>query len=81
MNPKISLEDFIAKTKELQHTNSKGKLYTNPIEVIEKMWEEQREGTIEDTIQQIIKKAHDSKLTGYELAQFVHIELGKTIYL
>lgn len=80
MNPKISLEDFIAKTKELQHTNSKGKLYTNPIEVIEKMWEEQREGTIEDTIQQIIKKAHDSKLTGYELAKFVHIELGKAIY-
>lgn len=35
---------------------------------------------MEDTIQQIIKKAHDSKLTGYELAQFVHIELGKTIY-
>lgn len=40
MNPKISLKDFIDKTKELQHTNSKGKLYTNPREVIEKMYEE-----------------------------------------
>ena len=35
---------------------------------------------MEDTIQQIIEKAKDSGLTGYELAKFVHTELGKTIY-
>lgn len=35
---------------------------------------------MENTIRQIIEKAEDSKLTGYELAKFVHIELGKAIY-
>lgn len=35
---------------------------------------------MEDVIQEIIERAKASKLTGYELAKFVHIELGKTIY-
>ena len=62
MDQKISLKDFIAKTKELQHTNSKGKLYTNPREVIEKMYDEReaskfRENDPKVSIEDVVRNA------------------------
>lgn len=62
MNQKISLEDFIAKTKELQHTNSKGKLYTNPREVIEKMYKEREVVSTQELGQQTLEEQEDTKI-------------------
>ncbi len=48
MNPTMSFENFVNKVREHAKVNSNGQLYITPIEVIEKMWEEQRGVSVQE---------------------------------
>jgi hypothetical protein len=49
MNPTMSLENFVNKAREHAKVNSSnGQLFINPIEVIEKIWEEQRGVSVQE---------------------------------
>lgn len=53
MNPTMSLKTFINKAREHAKVNSNGQLSINPIEVIEKMWEKQREVPVQEQGQEL----------------------------
>lgn len=61
MNPKISFEDFVKKAREHAKENSSNKqLFINPIEVIEKIWEKQREVPVQEHGQEPSQKPNNT---------------------
>lgn len=60
MNPTMSLKTFVNKAREHVKVNSNGQLFINPIEVIEKMWEEQRGVPVQEQGQELSQEPNNT---------------------
>ena len=60
MNPTISLKTFVNMAREHAKVNSNGQLSINPIEVIEKMWEEQRGIPVQEQGQELSQEPNNT---------------------
>ena len=60
MNPTMSLKTFVNKAREHVKVNSNGQLSINPIEVIEKMWEEQRGVPVQEQGQELSQEPNNT---------------------
>jgi hypothetical protein len=61
MNPTMSFENFVNKAREHAKVNSSnGQLFINPIEVIEKIWEEQRGVSVQEQGQEPLQEPNNT---------------------
>ena len=79
MNPTISFENFVNKAREHAKVNSNGQLFINPIEVIEKIWEKQREVPVQEQGQDPSQEPNGENMTHGEIIRPGNSEETKPI--